>query len=362
MNPQLIKIPVPNNPFPNRQFCVEFDNALLTHVDSENAYPSDQYVNVIHEGKEVVAGIDKQLQKIGNPSKIYGTPVWYDASKADVVLEDEVFLLYDNAGSNYIHFFFDMFGRCFYYEELLKTNPNLKLGIPEDYYLEDGRSNFIKQWLDLYLEDKNVEIIVFKKNTTYQVKSLITSNLFYWFPEQYGHDTILDMIKKVTDKIEPIEVNSTGAYISRQDTIKRGWYHSRELLNEVEFIEQLQDNLGYDIIEMMDYNLKEKIQLSKSYKTLIQQSSASNINVLFAASGSNSVILSNPQMGPWLNSKCQEFSNKSKSNLLLIDGVGECITEGYENIADKNNYPWELTNIEGLIELLSSIEDGSVWN
>ena len=63
MNPQLIKIPVPNNPFPNRQFCVEFDNALLTHVDSENAYPSDQYVNVIHEGKEVVAGIDKQLQK-----------------------------------------------------------------------------------------------------------------------------------------------------------------------------------------------------------------------------------------------------------------------------------------------------------
>jgi hypothetical protein len=253
-------------------------------------------------------------------------------------------------------------GRCFYYEELLKSKPNLKLGIPEDYYLEEGRSDFIKQWLDLYLEDKNVEIVVFEKNKTYQVKSLITSNLFYWFPEQYGHDTILDMIKKVTDRIEPIEVNSTGAYISRQDTIKRGWYHSRELLNEVEFIEQLQNNLGYDIIEMMDYNLREKIQLSKSYKTLIQQSSASNINVLFAASGSNSVILSNPQMGPWLNAKCQEFSNKSKSNLLLIDGVGECITKGYEDIADKNNYPWELTDIEGLIDLLSAIEDGSVWN
>jgi len=361
MTPQLIKLPFPKNLFPNRQFCVEFDNALLTHVDSENVYPSDQYVNVIHEDKEVLAGIDKQLQKIGNPSVIYGNPV-LNTPEVDINLENEVFLLYDNAVANYIHFFFDMFGRCFYYEELLKSKPNLKLGIPEDYYLEEGRSDFIKQWLDLYLEDKNVEVIVFEKNKTYQVKSLIISNLFYWFPEQYGHDTILNMIKKVTDRIEPIEVNSNGAYISRQDTIKRGWYHSRELLNEVEFIEQLQNNLGYDIIEMMDYNLREKIQLSKSYKTLIQQSSASNINVLFAASGSNSVILSNPQMGPWLNAKCQEFSNKSNSNLLLIDGVGECITEGYEDIADKNNYPWELTNIEGLIELLSSIEDGSVWN
>jgi hypothetical protein len=112
MNPQLIQIPVPNNPFLNRQFCVEFDNALLTHVDSENAYPSDQYVNVIHEGKEVLAGIDKQLQKIGNPSVIYGNPV-LDIPEVDINLEDEVFLLYDNAGANYIHFFFDMFGEMF---------------------------------------------------------------------------------------------------------------------------------------------------------------------------------------------------------------------------------------------------------
>lgn len=353
MNPKIINIPVPNNPFPNRQFCVEFENVLLNHKDSN--------VEVVHDNKKVLAGINKDLQKIGNSSVIYDEkqPI---SLEADVVLEDEIFLLYDDAGENYIHFFFDMFGRCFYYEELLKQNPNLKLGIPEKFYMDEGRSDFIKQWLDLYLEDKNVEVIVFEENKTYEIKSLITSNLFYWFPEQHGNDIILDMIKKVTDKITPIKVNSTGAYISRQDTIKRGWYHSRELINEVEFIEHLKENLGYDIIELMDYNLKEKIQLCKSYKTLIQQSSASNINVLFSSPKSNNVILSNPQMGPWLNAKCQHFSNKSNSNLLIIDDVGECIVQGYENISDKNNYPWKLTNIEGLISLLSQIEDGSVWS
>ena len=353
MNPEITHIPVPNNPFPNRQFCVKFENVILNHKDSN--------VEIIHDGKEVLAGISKDLQKTGNPSIIYGKnqPI---SQKTDITLEDEIFLLYDDAGENYIHFFFDMFGRCFYFEELLKTNPNLKLGIPEKFYKEEGRSDFVKQWLDLYLEDKNIEVVVFKENKTYKIKSLITSNLFYWFPEQYGNDVILDMMKKVTDKITPIKVNSTGAYISRQDTIKRGWYHSRELINEVEFIEYLKENLGYDIIELMDYNLKDKIQLCKSYKTLIQQSSASNINVLFSSPKSNNVILSNPQMGPWLNAKCHHFSNKSNSNLLVIDDVGECITKGYENISDKNNYPWKLTNIEGLISLLSQIEDGSVWN
>ena len=104
---------------------------------------------------------------------------------------------------------------------------------------------------------------------------------------------MLDMIKKVTDKIEPIEVKANGCYISRQDTIKLGWYHKRELENELELIEKIKSELNYDIIEMMNYTMKEKIQLSKSYKNIIQQSSASNINILFSKPGINNIILTN---------------------------------------------------------------------
>ena len=31
------------------------------------------------------------------------------------------------------------------------------------------------------------------------------------------------------------------------------------------------------------------------------------------------------------------------------------------NLSDKNNYPWSLTNIEGLIEVLCQIDNDSVW-
>ena len=360
MNYNIINIDVKNSMHKNRQFCVNFKDALVCHKDpKEVTYPEVQHVQVIHEGKEVMMGLDKQLQKVGQRI-IYKSESIIEEPPADFI-EDDVFLLYDNAGENYIHFFFDMFGRCYYFEELLKNNPNLKLGVLEDFYQEEGRNNFAKQWLDLYLEDKNIELVIFKKDKKYKVKNLILSNLFYWFPEQYGHEPILEMIKKVADKIPPIEVKSNGAYISRQDTIKRGWYHKKELKNEKEFIERVKNDLGYDILEMMDYTMKEKIQLTKSYKNIIQQSSASNINILFAAPESNSIILSNPKMGPWLNGKCEEFSHTSRSNLLLIDNVGEIVFPPNFKTEDQNNYPWTLTNIDGLIDTLHQINNNSIW-
>jgi hypothetical protein len=361
MVPTVINIPVPNNPYPNRQFCVKFEDAVLQHVNETTAKQNGlQYVFIFHDNKEVLAGVNKDLQKAGNQSILY-KPESIVMPRTDVIVEDDIFLLYDDAGVNYIHFFFDMFGRCFYFEQLRKQYPNLKLGIPEEFYQENGKSNFIKQWLELYLEDKNIDVFVFEKDKNYQIKNLFVSNLYYWFPEHQGYGPIFDMIRSVTDKVEPIKTNSTGAYISRQDTIKRGWYHGRDLINELELIDQIKNKLGYDIVEMMDYTIKEKIQLSKSYKTIIQQSSASNINILFASANSNSVVISNPKMGPWLNAKCYDFSTASKSNLLVLEDVGECIVDSTIKIDDANNYPWQLTNIDGILEILLAIEDGSVW-
>lgn len=352
-----INIDIPNNPIKQRHFCTILEDAFIVHKD--NCLPPSPYLEVYHNNKQVVAGLDWGIQSMGS-REIYNNISKNDL-KEDDIIDNDVFLFHDDAGVNYIHFFFNHLSRLIYFEELRKTNPNLKLGIISDYYNNvGGKWAFIKEWLDLYYENDSIDIVIFEKNKTYKIKSLILSNCFYGFPEGMGYDPMLDIIRKVVDKIEPIEVKANGCYISRQDTIRRGWYHKRELENELELIEKIKSELNYDIIEMMDYSLKEKIQLSKSYNNIIQQSSASNINILFSKKGTNNIILENPKMGPWLNEKCSKFALKSNSNFLVLEEIGEIIT--LENTpTDINNYPWRLTDIDGIVDILKKIDDGSIW-
>lgn len=353
-------IDIPNSKHKFKQFYTTLNLAYLKHLDTpkERVDPID--VIIVHDGKKVKAGIHKDSQKSGDINPYFNLKI--DILNFDVELNDDIFLLYDDAGLNYAHFFFDFFGKCLYYDELKKTNPRLKLGILEEFYKEEGNSTFIKQWLDLYYQDKNIEIVVFKKDTQYKIKTLVLPNSFYWFPEAEGDDYILEKIIEVVSKIPKIEVKSNGCYISRQDTVKRGWYHKRDLINEVEFINKVKSELGYDIIELMDYDLIGKIQIFKSYPIIVQQSSASNVNILFSNKENTHVILSNPRMASWLNFKVGQFSQKSKANLITIDGVGEYLNEYVEPNSDKGNYPWELTNIEGIIEVLKQIDSKEIWN
>jgi hypothetical protein len=359
---KIIDVPIKGCPHTFRQFCTVFSDAYIEHIDPivkiDITYG---YVNITHNGKKVRAGIDKDIQIMGRKDLVY-YDIKDENTNYDELIEEDVFLLHDETGINYAHFFFDYFGRCLYFDELRKQNPNLKLGILEDFYKETGNSSFIKEWIDLYYQDKNIDIIVFKKNRRYKINNLILSNIFYWFPEGYGDDPIVDKIIETVSKIDPIEVKANGCYISRQDTIKRGWYHKRELKNELELIERIKKELNYDVIELMDYTLKEKIQIFKSYKNIIHQSSASNTNIFFSNPNNNHIIISHPVMENWLNFKCSQFAIKSGANLLTLDGGGECIATLEETgQTNKDNLPWQLTNIEGLIEILKQIDDNSIW-
>jgi hypothetical protein len=347
----IIQIPIPNSIHVNRQFCTVLDKSYLKHVDSF-------CLEVYHKGKKVKAGIDKDTQKQGNPQTYYLNEENEDESH-DCEINEDILLLYDDAGVNYAHFFFDFFGKCLYFKEVKKQYPNLKIGILEDFYSEEGNSTFIKQWLDLYF-DKDIEIIIFKKDERYKIKTLILPNSFYWFPEGYGDDFILEEIIKTIEKIPVIETKSKGCYISRQDTVKREWHNKRHLLNELELIENIQKELGYDIIELMDHDIISKIQIFKSYDFIIQQSSASNVSLLFSNQKNTNIIISHPIMEGWLNFKCQQFSQKSKTNLITLDGGGELVSGYDKNLVDQNNYPWELVNIEGLLEILKQIDRGEI--
>jgi hypothetical protein len=345
------RIDIPNSVHKFKQFYTTLSNTYLKHF---NKYD----VEVIHDNKKVKAGIHKESQKHGDINPYFNEQL--SNPKQDIEINDDVFLLYDDAGVNYAHFFFDLFGKCLYFDELKKINPNLKLGILEEFYQETGNNDFIKQWLDLYYKNQNIEIVIFKKDIQYKIKSLILPNSFYWFPEGEGDDYIIEKIIETVNSIPKIETKSNGCYISRQDTVKRGWYHGRDLVNELELIDKIKSELNYDIIELMDYNLIEKIQVFKSYPIIVQQSSASNIGVLFSNRDNTHVILSNPRMAPWLNFKISQFAGKSKTNIITLEGVGEYLDEYIEPGTDKANYPWYLTNIEGIIDVLKQINNNEI--
>jgi capsular polysaccharide biosynthesis protein len=171
---------------------------------------------------------------------------------------------------------------------------------------------------------------------------------------------IIQKIIETVNKVPKIEVKANGCYISRQDTIKRGWYHKRNLVNELELIDRIQNELGYDIIELMDYDMIGKIQVFKSYKNIIHQSSASNVNVLFSNNENTNILISHPRLENWLNFKCQQFSQKSKTNLITLDGGGEIVEQVGDDYLDKNNTQWELVNLDGLIDILKQIDKGEI--
>jgi len=357
----VMHIPIPNNPYQHRQFCTVLGDVYLKHTgkDVSNGVAID-LLEIIHDGKLVKAGLDKDTQKLGDKETYFHN--LYDFNTTyDVEINEDIFLVYDDAGLNYAHFYFDLFGKLLYFDELIKSNPNLKIGIAEEFYTSTGKNNHIKQWLELYYKDLNV--VVFEKNKTYKIKQIVLPNCFYWFPEGAGHEPIVERIKQTVANIEPIQVNTNGCYISRQDTLKYGWYHKRDLVNEIDLINKIKSELKYDIIELMDYDVKGKIQIFKSYKNIIQQNSASNINITFSNESNNNIILTNPRMGPWMNSKLAQFSGQTGSNLLVIDDVGQYLTEELDpNQGDRGNYPWQLTDIDGLILALKQIDDGSIWS
>jgi hypothetical protein len=356
----ILQFDIQNNPHKHRQFCTVLDNVYLTNTGKDLSDGSaDGLITITHDGKKVKAGIHKDTQKMGD-REIYFPNQFDDSTEYDEEIDEEIFLLFDDTGINYLHFFFDLFGKCIYYD-ILKQHKNLKLGITSDFWVDEGKNNHIKQWLSLYYD--NLEIVVFERNKTYKIKQIILPNCLYWSPEQTGHQPIMEMINRTAAKIEPMEVKANGCYISRQDTIKHGWYHNREMANELELIDRIKNELNYDIIELMNYSLIDKIKIFKSYKHIIQQSSASNVNILFSNPNIINVILSNPNMGPWINVKCYDYSVTSGCALLTIDNIGEVIIDpNIPPISDRNNHPWKIISLDGVMGLLKQIDDGSIWN
>jgi len=106
----------------------------------------------------------------------------------------------------------------------------------------------------------------------------------------------------------------------------------------------------------MDYDMIQKIQIFKSYKNIIQQSSASAIGIIFSGKENTNIIISHPKMEGWFNSKLINFSSYSGAPLYTLNGGGECVENLDPNLIDQNNLPWELYDINSIIEVLLNLE------
>ena len=127
----ILQFNVTGNPHRHRQFCTVLDDVYLKNTGKDLSDGSAAgLIEIIHDDKLVKAGIDKDTQKMGDREIYYPNQYSFD-TKADIELDEEIFLLFDDAGINYQHFFFDLFGKCIYYDELLKTNPSLIFNVKE---------------------------------------------------------------------------------------------------------------------------------------------------------------------------------------------------------------------------------------
>lgn len=349
----IVPFNIPNNPHKHKQFCVILDQAIVIN-DSHPEIPNE-FITIIHDNKCVKAGIHKDSVKQGNKT-LYWSNITPSSPQNLKVVDQEVFLLYDDTSLNYAHFWFDFFGQLCYYDTLKQSTPNLKLGLREEDYTDDKKFDFIKQVITLCYPEETP--IIFPSKKPIQVKKLIIPNGFYWFPEGYGHEPILNKVKDLLLKVPPLSLSTKGCYISRQDTIKQGWHHKRDLVNELELIDKVTSKLGYDIIELMDYDIIGKIQIFKSYPIILQQNGAANVNVMFSDEKSTHIILSHPKQGSWMNSKLAQFCEYTGTNLLLLDKIGYELSQ---DATDENN-PWAIENLDGIIEICQQVEDNSIWD
>ena len=257
-------------------------------------------------------------------------------------IENPCFLLFDDYFENYLHYIVESFLKLKYFILLKKEIKDLKLLMFDYVYDVD----FIKESFKLYLGDEfeNVykNIIFIMPNDNIKINRLLIPNKCYLWPDT-GElpESLYDMFNVMSSKVN-IDTKKNGVYISRQDTIKKNWWHNRNLQNEIELIESIKNELNYDIVELMDLNLSDKIKIFKTY-------SASMINLVFCEKNTNFHMISHPIYGEWSNPILRNMSYKLNVNFYEYN-CGKIDSNIPSKCGNRDNIPWEIINISSMIE------------
>jgi len=263
-------------------------------------------------------------------------------------IDTPVFFLFDDYYANYLHYFLESFPKIEYFLKLKEKILNLKLTIPDYVW----NMPFIKESIILYLNNNISDVLILNTNKKYVCSLIyIPCNIYIWPDSSNFSNIIFDSSKKLGDKIVG-EEKKEGVYISRQDVFRKGWWHDRYLENESILIKQIKTELNYDIIELYDLDIYNKIKIFKNYKNIIQTSGAGMINLLFCKSNTNFHIISHP-LYSWPNPILKDASNRLNVNFYEYY-FGKVCSENPTKCGNPDNKPWKITDIDSLINQIKN--------
>lgn len=259
-------------------------------------------------------------------------------------IETPILFLFDDYYANYLHYFLESFPKLNYFLKLKEKIPNLKLAMPDYFW----NTSFIKESISLYFNNDLSDIIVLNTNKTYDCDLMyVPCNIYLWPDKLNFSNIIFDSFKKLSDKIS-IDETKEGVYISRQDVVKLGWWHDRHLKNELDLIEKMKSQFNYDVIELYNFDVYNKIKIFKTYKNIIQTSGAGMINLLFCKPLTKYHIISHP-LYSWPNPYLKNAANRLNVNFYEYN-FGKVYNEISSKCGNTDNKPWEIINISNMIE------------
>jgi hypothetical protein len=312
---------------------IDFDDSILENI----GWP--KFLNFYIDGKKYEDVFSrKESYKLGHLENGITINTNYDYE-----IEMSCFILFDEYANNYFHYFTDFFSKLDSFFKIQKIIPNIKILMLEEQF----NVSFIRESLELLFGNFN-NFIFIPHGKKIKFKKLIVPKPIYFWPNENVPECIYTFTKMLSDKVNE-ETIKNGVYISRQDTIKKGWWHNRNLQNELNLIDAIKTELNYDIVELMDLSISDKIKIFKSYKNIIQQNGASTVNIFFCNYNTNFHIISHPIIKNWANPLLNEISKHKKLNFYEYD-YGKICTDISVISSDSNNIPWEINDISFFIQ------------
>jgi hypothetical protein len=279
---------------------------------------------------------------------------------------DEMFFCYDPLEWQYSHFLTDVLPKFWYYIELKKTNPNLKVGqirpiVNFAYNLNDKTlktkmnvvSEFAHEATDFYLGHHGYgdELCPLQVGKVYFVKRMIvpvpftSQDVKNWPDVQHA---IYSLFEEEANRRVTTEYPEK-IYISRQDTQKSGWFNLRHCVNETEIISRLETE-GFKSVELMPLSLFEKIKVFNSGRTIVQAVGSNCFNMVFCRPRTRLVTLVHPYYESW----CDGLNNLADYKKCFFEpwhnGIELLGLDGYPNnyvrIPDQ---PWRFSMVDELV-------------